>query len=90
MANPLEIDSKNLGYDFPREWGQFKITRVHTFLILLLEKRIADSQRILETCAVEEVRYWQGQIHEARQILHVLKSDNVIPSLKPVLEYLDK
>lgn len=89
MARPLDIDPKALSLDFHREWNTFIHERIHTFLIYFLEKRISEHLSALETKPLEEVQKLQGQIHEARQVLLLLKTDYLHDVLPKVLAYLE-
>jgi hypothetical protein len=84
--NDLGIDPKNFRYDFGRDWTMFQETRVAKFLVLYLRREIEQARTALERATTfEDVRLQQGAINEARHLLTILKSPNVISQVNDVL-----
>jgi hypothetical protein len=89
MLNALDIDPKNLEFDFGRDWTTFQSGRVCTFLALFLQMQIGKLCRALETAAtLEDMKELQGQIAEARHLLTVLGLSDAKPQVLQVVEFL--
>lgn len=90
MANVLDIDPKNLGHEFDRQWLLFREQKTHTFLVQYALKRLHEQQNLLATASLNDVQKLQGQIHETQLLLKLLCSSNVYSELKSLLQHLEK
>ena len=58
--NVLDVDPKNLAYDFRRDWKLFQDGRVKKFLAAWLQKELKEARGALEYVAPENLGKSQG------------------------------
>lgn len=85
----LDIDPKNLKFDFEGEWSRFKTTRVSKFLSLWLQKRLEDLRCKLENISEQELGSVQGAIKEVRALISLVERPFAVDALKEVLTFIE-
>jgi hypothetical protein len=87
--NALGIDSKNLEFDFRRDWLFFQDSRVKKFLVCWLQKELNEAHRVLENVVPADLGKAQGTVAQIKKMLNLVEKKFCDESLKEVLTYLD-
>lgn len=89
-VNPLDIDPKNLAFDFKKDWLQFRDSRVQKFLVLRLKRHLANQHLQMEICPSEQFTKLQGAAAQLKEMVALLQLDDVTDQLKQTIEYIEK
>ena len=89
--NALDIDPKNLAFDFKRDWMLFSESRVKKFLVAWLQKELRDARCALENVEPDDLGLVQGNVSRIKKMLNLVERPYCPEeALKEVLAYLEK
>lgn len=85
----LDVDPKNLEFDFNPDWQKFRESRLKKFLVCWLESRTHLEHLALEACAPAELGKHQGALVELKKFTALLNKESAGEELKQTITYLE-